>query len=101
METAATLLNNILICSLGIWAVTTGYLLVRVRASKIDPTAGFTRNKFWPDVDIRFFKNLRILYAEISCELIVPKVNAATQHITIFGFIAYFVLCIAIEMSRY
>lgn len=101
METAATLLNNVLICSLAVWAVTTGYILVRVRANNIDPTAGFTRNKFWPDVDLRFFKNLRILYAEITRESIVPKVNAAAQHILFFGFIVYFVLGIAIEMSRY
>jgi hypothetical protein len=99
MESIIANLEKTLIFSSAIWATTTGYLLLMVRLSKVDPTEGFISSKLWPDVDIRFFSNLRKIYTDIKGTKFIPTINAITQYFSFFGFSVFFVLVVAFEVT--
>jgi hypothetical protein len=101
MELAITIVEISLYLSIFVFPVTLLILIKTVKQQNLDLVKSAITNPFFPNIDLRFFENLRQEYYRISGNRLLAKINKTSQYIMIAGFFLLFALVIVNEAIRY
>lgn len=100
-STVTNILEGILYGALGVFVISTLYLVQIVKKKNMELVKGAVTNPLLPNFDLSFFSKLRAEYEKISKSKLLTNVHMISFYVLILGVALLFVLVVSEEFLRY
>jgi len=101
MDLVIKIVEISLYISVFVFPITLLILIKTVKKQNLDLVKSAVTNPFFPNINLRFFENLRQEYYKISGNKLLVKINKTAQYAMVAGVFLLFGLVILNEAIRY